>query len=75
MGIRLIHFDGKVGILRCSHLEKEHAIELLHSIDKISSHDVDISTIATSGTIRSLMKKHMVPKVLIKEKYNKGEVR
>ena len=59
MGIRLIRFDGTAGILRCNHLEKENAIMLLQSIKKIRSKDVEIATIATSGTIRSLVKKHM----------------
>jgi RNase P/RNase MRP subunit POP5 len=59
MGIRLIRFDGTSGILRCNHLEKENAIMLLKSIKKIRSKNVEITTIATSGTIRSLVKRHM----------------
>jgi len=59
MGIRLIRFDGAAGILKCNHLEKENAIILLKSIKKIGSNDVEVATIATSGTIRSLIKKHM----------------
>ena len=59
MGIRLIRFDGVAGILKCNHLEKENAIMLLKSIKKIGSKDVEVVTIATSGTIRSLVKKHM----------------
>ena len=60
MGIRLIRFDGTAGILKCNHLEKENAIMLLQSIKKIQSKKVEIETIATSGTIRSLVKKHML---------------
>ena len=56
MGIRLIRFDGTNGILKCNHIEKEHAIELLTSIQSIASNKVNISTIATSGTIRALVK-------------------
>lgn len=59
MGIRLIRLDGSAGILKCNHLEKENAIMLLKSIKKIGSRDVEVVTIATSGTIRSLVKKHM----------------
>lgn len=58
-GIRLIRFDGYAGILKCDHVEKEKAIKLLQSIKKIGSKDVEVETIATSGTIRSLIKKHM----------------
>lgn len=60
IGIRLIRFDGTVGILKCNHLEKENAIMLLQSIKKMKSKKVKIVTIASSGTIRSLVKKHMV---------------
>ena len=59
MGIRLISFNGKKGILKCNHNEKENAIKLLKSIKKISSHKVKIETLGTSGTIKSLIKKHM----------------
>ena len=59
MGIRLIQFNGKAGIIRCNHTEKENAIRLLQSIKKIASKKLEVTTIATSGTIRSLIKKHM----------------
>ena len=59
MGIRLIRFDGAAGILKCNHLEKENAIMLLKSIKKIGSKDVEVTTIATSGTIRYLVKKNI----------------
>ena len=57
MGIRLIRFDGVNGILKCNHIEKENAIELLQSIHEIVSQEVKVSTTATSGTIRALVKK------------------
>ena len=60
MGIKLIRFDGTKGIIKCNHLEKENAIMLLQSIKKMQSKKVEIVTIATSGTIRSLVKKHTV---------------
>ena len=59
MNLRLIRFDGTKGILKCSHTEKVNAIKLLKSIKKISSKKVDIETVGTSGTIKSLIKKHM----------------
>jgi len=59
MGIRLIKFDGEKGILRCNHIEKENAITLLKSIKEIDSEIVNFETVGTSGTIKSLMKKHM----------------
>lgn len=54
----LTRFNGKQGILRCKHTEKESAITLLQSIDKIKDRSVTIKTIATSGTIKTLLKKH-----------------
>ena len=57
MGIRLIKFNGENGILRCSHIEKDNAIKLLKSINKISSNKVEIETVRTSGTIKTLEKK------------------
>jgi RNase P/RNase MRP subunit POP5 len=59
MGIYLTKFDGEKGIVRCNHIEKENAIKLLRSINKIYSNEVEIKTLGTSGTIKSLMKKHM----------------
>jgi len=59
LGIYMTRFDGEKGIVRCDHIEKENTVKLLKSIRKICSHDVEIVTLGTSGTIKSLMKKHM----------------
>ena len=59
MGIYLVRFDGQNGILKCNHVEKDNAIRLLNEIKMVSSKQVDIETIGTSGTIKSLIKKHM----------------
>jgi len=59
MGIFLVRFDGYKGILRCKHLEKENVITLLNSIGKIDSKKATIKTVGTSGTIKSLIKKHL----------------
>jgi RNase P/RNase MRP subunit POP5 len=59
MNVRLIRFDGKKGIIKCNHVEKENAIRLLRSIKKISSKKIEIETVGTSGTIKALIKKHM----------------
>ena len=60
MGIRLIRFDGMKGIVKCNHTEKENTITLLQSIEKISSKEVQVETFGTSGTIKALIRKHMV---------------
>jgi len=59
MGIRLINFNGEKGIVKCIHTEKENTIKLLNSIKKISSNEIEIKTIRTSGTIKTLIKKNV----------------
>jgi len=59
LGIFLIRFDGHLGIVRCNHIEKDNTIDLLNSLNYVSSQKVKIETIGTSGTIKSLIKKHM----------------
>ena len=59
-GIRLIRFVDSTGIIKCNHLEKENTILILKSIKKLGAKNVEVVPIATSGTIRSLIKKHML---------------
>jgi RNase P/RNase MRP subunit POP5 len=59
MGIWLIRFNGSTGILKCNHQEKENAILLLQSVKNIGLNKVKIIPVGTSGTIRSLIKKHL----------------
>lgn len=49
---KLIHFDGKAGILRCLHKGKERAIEILTATTRVADTDVKVETVKTSGTIR-----------------------
>jgi len=63
MGIYLIRFDGEKGIVRCNHIEKDNTIKLLRSIKGIGTKKVSIETLGTSGTIKSLIKKHMQNKI------------
>jgi RNase P/RNase MRP subunit POP5 len=59
MGLYVVRFNGEKGIVKCNHIEKENTIKLLNSIEKISSYKVSIQTVGTSGTIKSLLRKHM----------------
>ena len=59
MCLNLVRFNGKQGILRCNHIEKENTIILLKSFNNILSKKVQIETLGTSGTIKALIKKHM----------------
>ena len=64
MGIYLIGFDGRKGIVKCNHIDKDNTINLLTSIDNINSHKIKIKTLGTSGTIKSLIRKHMDKEIL-----------
>ncbi|MFO8077668.1 MAG: Rpp14/Pop5 family protein [Thermoplasmatota archaeon] len=57
-GIFLTRFTGKKGIVRCHHTAKTETITLLQSITQIKDTTVSIKTIGTSGTIKSLLRKH-----------------
>jgi RNase P/RNase MRP subunit POP5 len=50
---KIIEFDGTYGIIRCSNLEKEKAIEMLNRI-KLGKGRCNIETLKTSGTLKSL---------------------
>ena len=51
---KLIQFKKNCGIIRCAHTQKGHLIDILNSIDKINEKKVNVKTISTSGTIKSL---------------------
>ncbi len=57
--LRLIRFDKNKGILRCLHDQRDHTIFLLQSITHIENKPIQLQTIATSGTIKALVNKHM----------------
>jgi len=59
MGIYLVRFDGEKGIVKCNHIEKDNTIKLLNSIKEISSQKIEVETVGTSGTIKSLTKKFL----------------
>lgn len=53
VGLRLTRFNGKEGIVHCYHIYKDDVINLLSSIKG----DIEIRTVGTSGTIKSLNRK------------------
>ena len=60
LGLYLIRYSDKgIGIIRCKHTEKENTIKLLSDIKKIGLVKTHINTVATSGTIKALIRKHM----------------
>jgi RNase P/RNase MRP subunit POP5 len=58
-GFFVTRFQNNTGILRCNHTEKNRAITLLRSIQHVNTKKVEIETLGTSGTIKSLIKKHL----------------
>jgi len=62
IGLWLVEFDleKKYGILRCSHKTKESLITALCLITEINNTRVILSTLKTSGTIKSLKKKFSI---------------
>ena len=59
-GLYLIKYNDKgMGIIKCNHTEKENTIKLLSNIKKIGNIKININTVATSGTIKTLIRKHM----------------
>lgn len=56
-GLYLIRFNGKYGMVRCSHREKEKAASFLNSIKSIGTKYISIRTLGTSGTIRAAYRK------------------
>jgi len=59
LGLWVIQFDGTMGIIQCNYKEKEHTIQLLHSMKKIESKSVSFTTYTTSGTIRGITDKKL----------------
>lgn len=60
IGLWLVEFNKEknIGILRCSNKTKEIVITSLILIKEMQGKKIIISPIATSGTIKSLKKKH-----------------
>lgn len=59
MGIFLVRFDGTTGIIKCNHIEKDNTINLLKKIRTIGLNNIEIETLGTSGSIKSLIRKHL----------------
>ncbi|VVB60022.1 Rpp14/Pop5 family protein [uncultured archaeon] len=59
LGLWVVQFDGTTGIIKCNQKEKEHTIQLLHTLKKIGSKSVSFTTYTTSGTIRGIMDKKL----------------
>ena len=72
MDIYLIRYNDNKGIIRCNNLNSKKVIEILKSIKNISSNNIKIITLGTSGTIKGLINKHIskLDKLQKEETYN-----
>ncbi|OGS40217.1 MAG: hypothetical protein A3K77_02715 [Euryarchaeota archaeon RBG_13_31_8] len=60
LGLYLIKYNDRgMGIIKCRHTEKENTIKLLSDIKKVDNIKININTVATSGTIKTLIRKYM----------------
>ena len=53
---RLIEFDGTLGIVRCSNLEKEKTLGILSGLGSIAQKKVKVELLRTSGTLKTIRK-------------------
>lgn len=54
----LVHFQDGFALVRCGHLQKDRAIELLNGMESIKGKNVAFSTLGTSGTIKAALAKY-----------------
>lgn len=56
---RITVFEPEVGILKVPHKLKEDAIEVLSSVDSVRGRPCRVTTLRTSGTIKTLKEKYL----------------
>lgn len=54
----LVHFQEGFALVRCGHLHKDSAIELINRTESVGGKKVELSTLGTSGTIRAALAKY-----------------
>jgi RNase P/RNase MRP subunit POP5 len=54
----LVHLKDDFALVRCGHLQKDRAIELLNGIESIGGKKVAVNTLGTSGTIKAALAKY-----------------
>ena len=57
---KLIQFDGRKGIVRCGHLDKDGMVEALQ---RAGGEEMEITTLRTSGTLRKLRQRYFEEEV------------
>ncbi len=57
----LVEFDGTLGLVRTTNVEKDAAIQALRAIETVGGERVRLVTMGTSGTIRAATRKYLTP--------------
>ncbi len=58
----LVEFDGTLGLVRTTNVEKDEAIQALRAIETVGGERIRLVTIGTSGTIRAATRKFLTPR-------------
>jgi RNase P/RNase MRP subunit POP5 len=56
---RLTVFERGIGILKVPHTMKDHAIDLIRSVDSVRGMACELTTLRTSGTIKTLKERYL----------------
>jgi ribonuclease P/MRP protein subunit POP5 len=59
LSLRLVIFDGTKGLVRCDYRYIPEGLAILASIGKIRNNRVSVTTVGTSGTIRTAIEKYL----------------
>lgn len=59
LGVRIVLFDGKRGLLRCDYRYVNEAQAVCASLGKIRNNQLCVATLGTSGTIKAATEKYL----------------
>jgi ribonuclease P/MRP protein subunit POP5 len=59
LSIRIVHFDGKKGLLRCDSHHISQVQAACASVGKIGNNQLCVATLGTSGTIKAATEKYL----------------
>ncbi len=68
----LVVFDGTSGLVRTTALEKNAAIRALNGIEEMAGMPVRVTTMGTSGTIRTATRKYLRPPDRARREFRKN---
>ncbi|MFW5914614.1 MAG: hypothetical protein ACOCSO_02345, partial [Thermoplasmatota archaeon] len=57
---KLIQFDGRKGIVRCGHLDRD---KMMEALERAGGEEMEIAALRTSGTLRKLRQRYFEEEV------------